>query len=112
RLTAPISQQGAVGQSGQTVMQGQLFEMFLVFPLPGNIGEYANMMRDPSRRITNFGERQQHGEITAVLAPAPQFTLPATEGAQAPEYLPEHGFVVAAAGPVQQLIELMAAHLV
>src|SRR5690606_8101258 len=52
------------------------------------------------------------GEITAVLAPAPQFTLPATEGAQAPEYLPEHSFVVAAAGPVQQLIELMAAHLV
>ena len=77
-----IRQQDAVGQSGQAVVIGVVFQLTLLFLLQRDVGEQSDVVDRIAVRVEHGADGQQFGIDLAGFAPVPDFTGPVIFGLQ------------------------------
>ena len=76
RLLHPVRQQHAIGQTGQRIVIGQVFDLLLLLFVFGDVGKNADIVRGFTRRILHRRDAELFRILLAVLAPVPQLARP------------------------------------
>ena len=77
RVFELLAKPQAVGQPGERIVVGQKLQALVLRLLAGNIGEHAHIVRWRAGRVARHTQRHVLGKHLTVLAPVPDFTLPA-----------------------------------
>jgi hypothetical protein len=93
-LVQSVAKQQAVGQAGQRVVVGLVIELIVGLPQFGDVGEYADIVRELSIGVMDSADRQRFQESLAVLAPVPEFAPPAPATAESLPHFPVKGGIL------------------
>ena len=76
RLSQPIGQQHAIGQTGQRIIMGDLLEPTLVLLLHADVGEQTDEMTDLASPVDHRADGEHFDEHLAILASIPDLSVP------------------------------------
>ncbi len=92
----PVEEEGAVGQSGQGVVVGQIIEADFALFAGGDVGEHPHIVGDRSAVIAHHGDDQPFGVDLPRFASMPDLPLPRALFQQLLVHCLIKGFVVVA----------------